>query len=269
MYKKIKEKIYRVINEDEKNDFWGNLFDSLIVSLTIVSILLVILDTFEMPFWYREIAKIAEVVCTVVFSAEYLLRLITSDLKYDNKGAILSRLKYVFSFMAVIDLLAILPSYLPLVFGSNLVVLRALRLLRLIRVFKFSRYTKAMKIIGEVFHRKFHQLISSMVVIFVLMIIASVLIYNVENQAQPEVFKNAFSGLWWAVATFTTVGYGDIYPITTLGKFFAACIALLGIGIVAVPTGIISAGFIELADESECDKDKKKFCPYCGHEYED
>jgi voltage-gated potassium channel len=97
--------------------------------------------------------------------------------------------------------------------------------------------------------------------------------YNVEYDAQPEVFENAFSGLWWAVATFTTVGYGDIYPITALGKLFSGIIALLGIGLVAVPTGIISAGFIEqINNENSKDKndgDDKHYCPYCGKKLDD
>ena len=89
--------------------------------------------------------------------------------------------------------------------------------------------------------------------------------YGVENEAQPDAFGNAFSALWWAVATLTTVGYGDIYPITVIGKILSAIIALLGIGLVAVPTGIISAGFIEKIDEPEDNQDHKSFCPYCGH----
>ena len=97
------------------------------------------------------------------------------------------------------------------------------------------------------------------------MIIAAVLMYNIENEAQPEAFDNAFDALWWAVATLTTVGYGDIYPITVLGKLLSAVIALLGIGLVAVPTGIISAGFTEQINQKDEDTDSKQFCPYCGH----
>ena len=94
------------------------------------------------------------------------------------------------------------------------------------------------------------------------MIVASVLMYNIESKAQPEVFDNAFSALWWSVATLTTVGYGDIYPITAMGKVLSAVIALLGIGLVAVPTGIISSGFMETIDHQE--DDEKEYCPYCG-----
>lgn len=115
-------------------------------------------------------------------------------------------------------------------------------------------------------------MLSSVFVVIILMIIAAVLMYNVENAAQPEVFSNAFTSLWWAVATFTTVGYGDIYPITVLGKILSGVIALLGIGLVAVPTGIISSGFMEQIEEEKNNQnnenDKKEYCPYCGHKLE-
>lgn len=105
-----------------------------------------------------------------------------------------------------------------------------------------------------------------MLVVSILIVIASVIMYNVESEAQPEVFDNAFSGIWWAIATLTTVGYGDIYPVTAAGRFISAVIAFLGIGLVAVPTGIISAGFMENIEESKEEKDDKDkcYCPYCG-----
>ena len=101
------------------------------------------------------------------------------------------------------------------------------------------------------------------------MVISSVIMYSVESEAQPDAFGNAFSALWWAVATLTTVGYGDIYPITVIGKILSAIIALLGIGLVAVPTGIISSGFIEKIDDPESDHNHKSFCPYCGHKLDE
>lgn len=110
-----------------------------------------------------------------------------------------------------------------------------------------------------------------MFVVTLLMIIASVLMYSIENAAQPEVFDNAFSALWWAIATITTVGYGDIYPVTVAGKILSTIIALLGIALVAVPTGIISAGFIEQitdSPKSEQEDNVKPYCPYCGHKLE-
>jgi voltage-gated potassium channel len=165
-------------------------------------------------------------------------------------------------------LLSILPFYLPFFFNVDLRVLRSLRLARLLRIFKANRYTYAIQKVLFVIKNKSTELLSSIFVIFVLMLISSVLMYSVESPVQPEVFKNGFSGLWWAVATFTTVGYGDIYPITSIGRFLSAIIALLGIGLVAVPTGIVTSGFMEAnSEENENENssdDEKHFCPYCG-----
>ncbi len=147
--------------------------------------------------------------------------------------------------MAIVDLLAILPFYIPFLLPIDLRILRLIRLLRLFRLFKMNRYTSGLSSIGNVLKKKSDQLVSSIFVVFLLMIISSVIMYYFENPVQPDVFSNAFSGLWWAISTFTTVGYGDIYPLTVAGKIFSAIIALLGIGLVAVPTGIISAGFME------------------------
>ncbi len=207
--------------------------------------------------------SITENFSVVVFTIEYALRLWTATCVYENTSHLKARVKYIFSFMPLIDLLAILPFYLPFIFPVDLRVLRLIRLLRLMRIFKLNRYTRALSAIGNVLKNKASQLISAVFVVFLLMIIASILMYSFENEAQPNVFENAFSGLWWAVATFTTVGYGDIYPITVLGKILSSVMAMLGIGLVAVPTGIISAGFVEAVQNDE-KVEHKSYCPYCG-----
>ena len=132
------------------------------------------------------------------------------------------------------------------------------------RIFKMNRYTKALNKVAMVFKAKSSQLISSIVVVIMLIILSSILMFNIENAAQPEAFTNIFDSMWWAVATFTTVGYGDIYPITISGKILSTIIAFLGIGLVAVPTGIISAGFVEQVDKEAKQDSDKHYCPYCG-----
>jgi voltage-gated potassium channel len=135
----------------------------------------------------------------------------------------------------------------------------------MLRILKVNRYTDALSAVGDVLKRKASQLVSSMLVVLVMMIIASVLMYYIEYEAQPEVFENAFSGVWWAVATLTTVGYGDIYPITAPGKMLSTVISLLGIGLVAVPTGIISAGFLEQMNlDADKSGEEARYCPHCG-----
>ncbi len=267
---KIRRGVYSLIRDDDENNLAASIFDGFIIALIIVNVLLVILDTFKgLPEAVLSVFHFIEVFSIVIFTIEYLLRLWTADFIFPALRPMRARLKYAFSFMAIVDILAILPFYLPFVIPIDLRVLRMVRLLRLLRILKVNRYTNALSTVGNVIKRKAPQLISSMLVVLVLMIMASVLMYNIEYEAQPDVFENAFSGLWWAIATLTTVGYGDIYPITALGKLLSAVIALLGIGLVAVPTGIISAGFMENisgenADTQECAMEAKHFCPYCG-----
>lgn len=271
MYKKIKQRTFEVVQLSKDEDIASRIFDIFLISLIILNIIMVIVETFSIPEIVQTIIKHLETVSVVIFSIEYAVRLWTSDMLYPEKKPIIARTRFVFSFMAIIDLLSILPFYLPLLIPIDLRVLRALRILRLFRLFKINRYTDALSTIGRVFKKKASELISSIFVVLLLMIISSVIMYNVENQAQPDLFDNAFSAMWWAVATLTTVGYGDIYPVTVLGKLLSAIIALLGIGLVAVPTGIITSGFMEVLEENKETKNEtheqceKKYCPYCGH----
>jgi len=264
MNQKIKMIIYNIIRDDDENDLISTIFDGLIIGLIIINIVIVILDTFLMPIWYTDIANKIEIISIAIFSIEYILRFYTSDLKFENRSKLKSIIKYVFSFMALIDLLAILPFFIPLIFPVDLRVLRSLRIVRLFRIFKINRYTDSLSNIAQVFKNKKYDLLSSFFIVSLLMLISSVLMYSLENESQPEVFSNAFSGLWWAVATFTTVGYGDIFPITVGGKIMAGIIAVLGIGLVAVPTGIISSGFIELLNTKKEELKINKFCQHCG-----
>lgn len=264
--KRFKEAVYNLIREDDKNNTASNIFDGIIISLIIINVVTVIADTFAIPETIKIVFSYIELVSVIIFTAEYIMRLWTSDFIYTNLNPLKARVKYILSFMALIDLFAILPFYIPFILPIDLRVLRMLRIVRLFRVFKVNRYTHALSTIGNIFKRKKSQLFSSIFIVFLLMIVAAVMMYNVETEAQPEAFSNAFDALWWAVATLTTVGYGDIYPVTVIGKILSGAIALLGIGLVAVPTGIISAGFMEQIEEEKANPvDKKNFCPYCGH----
>ena len=271
MYKKIKISIFNII-EPSKGNIASKIFDFLIIFLIVINIIFVIAETFDIPDTPRKVMYIIEAVSVIIFSIEYILRVWTSDLLYPEYRPLKARFKYIFSFMALVDLIAILPFYLPLLIPLDLRVLRIVRVFRLLRIFKINRYTKALGLIAQVFKNKAAQLISSMMVVGILIIIASVLMYNIESAAQPDTFSNAVETMWWAVATLTTVGYGDVYPVTAAGKILATIIAFLGIGMVAVPTGIITAGFTELIEKEKSkgkDKDKKKYCPYCGHTLEE
>ena len=128
--------------------------------------------------------------------------------------------KYIFSFTGVVDLLSFLPYFLPVFFPSGAVAFRMLRIMRVFRLFRINAYYDSFKLITEVLSNKKQQLFSSVFTILILMLASSLCMYSLEHEAQPEVFSNAFSGIWWAASTLLTVGYGDIYPITTLGKMF-------------------------------------------------
>ncbi len=269
-YKDIKNRVFKIIQASEDNDIASRVFDICLIGLILINVCLVIADTFNLPESLQKISYNIEVVSVIIFSIEYILRIWTADYLYPNNKWFIAKVKYIFSFLAIIDLLAILPFYLPFLISIDLRVLRMLRIIRLFRVFKINRYTNALTSIIKVFKNRQNELLSSIFVVLLLMIVASVLMYSVENKAQPDVFRNAFDALWWALATLTTVGYGDIYPVTVLGKILSAIIAILGIGLVAVPTGIISAGFMENLEKSkQCDCDEIKYCPYCGKKIKD
>ena len=155
------------------------------------------------------------------------------------------RQKYIFSGSGIVDLLSFLPNYLPVFFPAGAVAFRMFRVIRILRIFRVNSYYDALNVITEVIRRKRDQILSSVFIIVMLIIASSLCMYSLEHEAQPEVFKNAFSGIWWSVSTLLTVGYGDIYPVTVLGKMFSIIITFLGVGMVAIPTGILSAGFVE------------------------
>lgn len=264
----LKQSIYNLIrDDDDEKALSGKIFDGLIIALIVINTIQIIVDTFSVPSLISRISYIIEIASVIIFTIEYLARIWTVTYIYPEKSPIGARFRYAISFMAIIDLLAILPFYIPFVIPIDLRVLWTLRLLRLLRLFKINRYTDALREIGMVFKLKASQLLSSSIVVFLLMLIASILMYNIENTAQPNTFKNVFDSLWWALATFTTVGYGDIYPVTAAGKLLSAIIAVLGIGLVAVPTGIISAGFSKQMEKTKEDP-AKHYCPYCGERIE-
>lgn len=272
MYDRIKKRIFGIIEPATDGNLASRIFDLFIMALIFISIATVFAITFDPPERVCALLNHVEKAAIIIFSVEYLLRIWTADLLYPGLGPIRSRLRYIASAMAIIDLLAILPFYLPMFLPINLVGIRAIRLIRILRIFKLGRYSDALNSIIEVFRRKGRELLVSVFFVFILLVISSLLIYYAEHDAQPDKFANAFSGLWWAAATLTTVGYGDIYPVTAIGRLLGAFIAILGIGMVAVPTGIFSSGFVELLEQRRHADDAKagegeRVCPHCGKKF--
>lgn len=181
--------------------------------------------------------QVIEFVCVILFTIEYVLRIYVA----------VKKLKFIFSFFGIVDLLAILPFYLS--FGVDLRSLRTLRFVRLFRVFKLVRYNRAIKHFTNAISIAKEEILLFLFVTVILIYLAAVGIYYFENAAQPDHFSSIFSSLWWAIITLTTVGYGDIYPITVGGRVFTFFILLIGLGIVAIPTGIISSALTKTIDE--------------------
>ena len=263
----MRKEIFSIIQPARQGNVWSRVFDYFITTLILLSVVSVYAVTFELPLDVKRSMARFEDFVAIVFTIEYLLRIWTADMLYPNGGFFSSRVRYICSSMAIIDLVAILPFWLPMFIPASLLGVRALRLVRVLRLLKLSRYFEAVASIGEVVRKKRRELMGSRFFVFLMMMVSSLVIYSVEHDAQPDVFRNAFSGLWWAVATLTTVGYGDIYPVTVLGRIFGAVIALLGIGMVAIPTGIISSGLMERisGDKSgQGQEDQFNYCPHCG-----
>ena len=205
------------------------------------NILVNFLQTFDELTFLFPAFHVIEVITILIFCVEYILRIWTADYLYPDKNEFRSRLRFLISFDGIIDLLTILPFF----FLSGMVIFRMLRVARIFHLFRLNARYDSFNVITTVLYEKRNQIISSVFIVLILMLASSLCMYSVEHDSQPEVFRNAFSGIWWSMSTLLTVGYGDIYPITTLGRIMAICIAYLGVGAVAIPTGIISAGFVE------------------------
>lgn len=258
----MKQKIYDILSENK-------VFIKSLYILIVLNIISLILESYqEIRQDFSTFLFYFEAISVIIFSVEYLLRLWTADLNPEYTGnSFIKRLKFTFSTLGLIDLFAILPFYLPFLITIDLRILRILRLLRLLRIFKLSRYSKSFQIISSVLKETRSELSVTFFVAFVLLILSSTLMYYIESSVQPEAFASIGHSFWWAIATLTTVGYGDVYPITALGKVLSAIIALIGIGFVALPTGIISSVFVEKIQKENAVKhneNKECTCPNCG-----
>jgi voltage-gated potassium channel len=262
----MKQKIYHLVEKGSHGSKINLLFDYFIIVLIIFNVIAIALDTLAgLSVQFLRILKIFEIVSIGIFTIEYLMRLYVSDITYPAKSKVASVLKFIVSPFGIIDLLAILPFYIPFIIKVDLRFLRILRLVRFFRIFKISRYNSTLKLIRDVIKEKRAELGMTAFIATLFLLISAFLMYHVENPVQPDKFPDIISSIWWAIATLTTIGHGDIYPITTMGKIISGVVAVFGIGLIALPTGIISAGFVEKINQSKNDK-KSNICPHCGKE---
>ena len=250
-----KQRIFEIIQIAGGSDSISRSFDRCVIILIILSIIITTAQTFPLPREAERVLDILDAVCMIAFTVEYVLRLWTADLLYPTGS--FPYLRFLLSPAAIIDLLSFLPFYLSGVVPAGMIVFRLVRVARILRLFRINHYLDPVSAILSVLRKKASLLFASLFLVFVLMFAASLLMYYAEHDAQPTVFENAFSGLWWSVSTLSTTGYGDIYPVTVLGKMMAIIITLLGMCIVAIPTGIITAGFMEAAHDPASETDSK------------
>ena len=301
----IRKRIYVIMDTEQENPDWAAwLFEFFITALIILSVVSIIAESFidnryagSIAEWTERMERnksletyfnYFELFTLLVFTFEYFLRIVTADYRYPNeKNWMRAAWRFMKSGGGIIDFIAISPFVFHLA-NVDFRFLRALKISRLLRVFKLNALTRSVGIVGDVFVEKRNELGVTLFVTFIMLLVSSTLMWYVEGSVQPKAFPNIVATFWWAIATLTTVGYGDVYPITAYGKLLSGMIAVLGIGIVALPAGILSSAFIE---KLEKEKEKKlaaskedrlvegnssnkacasqfgqqfSYCPYCG-----
>ncbi len=239
--------------------------DTFIVILIVLNVVALIVESVKraydaIPAWFLAF----ECFSVAIFTVEYAARLWTCVEDPTYAHPVLGRIRFVLTPLAIVDLLAVLPFYLPFL-SVDLRVLRMFRLLRimrLMRVAKLARYSESLQMLMRVIRAKREQLMSAVSILLIMLVVAATLAFYAENGAQPKSFSSIPAAMWWAAVTLTTVGYGDMYPVTVLGKIMGALVAMTGIGMFALPTAILGAGFLEDLEQHK----KARKCPYCGRE---
>ncbi len=243
----FRKRVFHTVQIGTKDDLPSRAFDFFLVVVIIFNVVAMFMETFDRFESIMTGLRIVEWVTTAVFVVEYLLRIWTADFLYPSLTRKKAIGRFVVSFDGIVELLTILPMF----FLSGFIVFRMLRVVRIFHLFRINNQYDSFNVITSVLYEKRNQIFSSMFILVILMFGSSLCMYSVEHEAQPEEFKNAFSGIWWSVSALLTVGYGDVTPITNMGRFMGIIIEFLGVGVVAIPTGIISAGFVEQYSNKE------------------
>lgn len=274
---RIKKRVFEIVSsakEGDRTSFW---FDMMIIGLIILSVAELVIASIPGMLFHHFWGFVAiEILTAVVFTIEYILRMWSCTVDERYQKPISGRIRYALTPFVLIDLISIMPYYLTLLIpGVNVTFLRTLRVFRF---FKLGRYSRSFQIMIKVLERNKESLLGTVFIIMVVLIIAASLMYQIEFSAQPEVFSSIPEAMWWGIVTIATIGYGDMVPITPLGKALGFVISLVGIGLFALPAGILASGFSEVLKEEEerkQQKNQKKFpkntpeyqiCPHCGRE---
>jgi len=251
-----KRRTYQILDVAKANDPLSRAFDLFIIGLIVLNVLALMLATVSaLNIRFGKGFRIFEIASVAIFTVEYALRIWSCTTNPRFARPVAGRFRYAFSGFLLIDLLAILPFYLTLAFPAapilDLRFLRITRLMRIFRILKLGRYSESMQTLGRVLRKKKEELGAAVFVVFLLLVMASSLMYYAENEAQPDVFSSIPAAMWWGTATLTTVGYGDVVPKTPLGKALGMIVSILGIGLFALPAGIVGSGFISEVQSSK------------------
>ena len=249
-FHQLKKRTWSLLEPAEENDKLSKILDIFLVCLISLNVFFVILETVDILYQKYETFFISfEIFSIIIFSFEYVARLWACTEEKKTGSFLKKRVRYIFSFPAIIDALAILPSIIAIFFPS--VDLRFIRVLRILRLLKFSRYSNSINSLLSVLWDQRRSFGAAFFILFVVLIISSSGMYLVEKNVQPDKFGSIPQAMWWAIVTLTTVGYGDTFPITSAGKFFGSLIIILGIGTVALPSGILASAFTEFSRRNQ------------------
>jgi voltage-gated potassium channel len=260
----LRRRIYLTLEPSEKGGLPERIFEIFLVAIILLNILGIVLESVQdLHRQYHNWFVRFEIFSIIFFTVEYFARIYSVVENPRYRDPVKGRFRYMVSTIAIIDLLAILPFYITFL-PIDLRFLRIFRLMALFRMFKIARYLHALKIFRKVLADRKEQLVLSFIFILFVLVIISFVMYYAEREAQPDKFSSIPATMWWGIATLTTVGYGDMVPITSLGRFLGGLFAIAGVGLLALPAGILSSGFFELL---HVDKQKETLkCPHCGGE---
>jgi voltage-gated potassium channel len=264
MYHATKKKVHGLLHPEIVGDkHWDKVINVFIITLIVLNVIAVMLETVKpIENKYHDFFRYFDRVSVIIFTIEYVLRVWSSNHEEKYKKPFWGRLKYMASPSALIDLIAILPSYLHAIIGLDLRILRMLRLLRFLRLFRLTAYMKSAHMITNIFKKRKSELGLSFILAIFLIIIASCIMYFAEHLTPDSKFTSIPATIYWSVVTLTTTGYGDVVPLTHIGKIMASIIMLSGVAFFALPAGIITAGFLEEFRNTR--KRGSHTCPHCG-----
>ena len=265
---RMKRRVFEILESISERDTAANAITAGIVGLILLNVAAMMVETMNgYSARYSTFFRVFEAGSVAIFTLEYVLRLWACTL-YDEpqyRSPLGGRIRLALTPLALVDLMSFLPFYVHALVPLDLRFMRVVRLLRLFRLGKLARYSESIRTLGVVLKAKREPLVLTVFVAGIVLVFASNAMYILEHEAQPTVFPSVPAAMWWAVVTMTTIGYGDVYPVTALGKILAAVVAFGGIGMFALPAGILASGFIEELQKRRANR----ICPHCGREIDD